>query len=54
MSQSASGADDLDQNIDGSTDSNDDYQMPTTDYEKGKLSTSFCFSPKHILKCSCN
>jgi hypothetical protein len=42
MSQSASGADaattadDLDQNIDGSTDSNDEYQMLTTDYEKGK------------------
>ena len=43
MSQSASGADatstadDLDQNIDGSTDSNDDYQMSTADYEKGRL-----------------
>ena len=43
MSQSASGADatttgdDVDQNNDGSTDSNDDYQIATIDYDKGKL-----------------
>ena len=60
MSQSASGADaattadDLDQNVDGSTDSNDDYQMLTTDYEKGKLFckefTPLCFSIECMSK----
>jgi hypothetical protein len=29
--------DDLDQNIDGSVDSNDDFRMPKIDYEKGKI-----------------
>lgn len=42
MSQSVSAgdatttADDFDENIDGSTDSNDDHQLPKIDYEKGK------------------
>jgi hypothetical protein len=43
MSQPMSGgdvtttADDLDQNLDGSIDSNDDYRIPKIDYEKGKI-----------------
>jgi hypothetical protein len=42
MSQSVSGGDvtttgdDLDQNFDGSVDSNDDFQILNKDYEKGK------------------
>ncbi len=42
MSRSVSGedattpGDDLDQNIDDSIDSNDDYRVPKIDYEKGK------------------
>ncbi len=50
MSQSVSGGDatttgdDLDQNIDGSVDSNDDYQIPRTDYEKGKNKFLYKFS----------
>ncbi len=37
MSHSVSGGDDLDQNNDGSLDSNDDYPIAKIDDEKGKL-----------------
>ncbi|CAF5226018.1 unnamed protein product, partial [Rotaria magnacalcarata] len=45
MSESTSVADvnatdkDLYQNVDGSIDSNEDFPMPTTDFEKGQLSS---------------
>jgi hypothetical protein len=37
MSQPVSGGDDLDENLDGSIDSNDDYPMSSTDYRKSKI-----------------
>lgn len=52
MSQSVSGGDantitgdDLDQNFDGSTDSNDDDRLPIPDYTKGKMHLDFSLSP---------
>jgi len=45
MSQSVSGDD-----FDGSVDSNDDYQLPKIDYEKGKTSSSSFLLPTRKIK----
>lgn len=50
MSDSTSVADvnaiekDLDQNVEGSVDSNENYPVPITDFEKGSLLSIFCLS----------
>lgn len=58
MSQSVSvgdGAtvgDDLDQNLDGSVDSNDDYRMPKTNYGKGKIKFSHKINSEMNISCN--
>lgn len=61
MSQSVSGGDattvtgdDLEQNFDGSTDSNDEERLPITDYTKGKLHVYVFLRHTEAIQCLSN